>query len=235
MGGSPSTPPAPPQPPSYAQQVNDYIGTLPSQISAMQQYGPQYAQADLALQQQYAPQYKQIQDNLYPELTALRNQLTQQATVGAQNGGLTDAMKQQYQDQFRAEIGGNNGSGIGADYVSRNMVNQAQQYQQFNQNLGLSLIGAQPLYNQAQSTQAAQSIGQGQNSALNYGANTYGNYVGAYASMPGTGGGNLGGVGSALGMGLGALFAAPTGGMSMGMGAMLGGGMGGGLGSSIRY
>lgn len=217
MQDTPSAP-STPQAPSLSQQIQEYIGSLPSIVQAQQQYGPQMEQNNYAIQKQYAPMYKQLQDSLYPELTTLRNQLTSQATIGAQDGGLTPEMRAQYLDQFRSEVGPNAGSGIASDYISRNMINQAQQYKAQNQNLGLSLIGAQPLYQAQQAGQAAQSVGQGYNagSALNYGASTYGNYVGAYGSMYGTNagmlnsqnqmygqvaGGLLGGVGSYMGAG----------------------------------
>jgi hypothetical protein len=179
--------PETPQAPSLSQQIQDYIGSLPSILQAQQQYGPAFEQQNLATQKTFAPQYKQLQDSLYPELAGLRDQLFSQATVGAQNGGMPEYMRNQYLDQFRAEVGANNGSGIGADYISRRMLNQAETYKQYNQNLGLSMIGAQPLY---QAGQAGQSFnanaGYNAGTALNYGAQTYGNYVGAYGSMYGS-------------------------------------------------
>lgn len=179
--------PETPKAPTMTEQIQQYIQSLPSLLSAQQQYGPQFEQINYDTQAKFAPQYQALQQSLNPELTALTKQLTQQATAGAQNDGLPDYMRNQYLDQFRAEAGTNNGSGIGADYVSRNLLNQAQTYKQYNQNLGLSLTGQQPLYQATQAGQQAQSIGQGYNagSALNYGASTYGNYVGAYSSMYG--------------------------------------------------
>jgi hypothetical protein len=178
--------PATPQAPSLSSQIQDYINSLPSILQAQQQYGPAFEQQNLATQKTFAPQYKQLQDSLYPELAGLRDQLFSQATVGAQNGGLPEYMRNQYLDQFRAEVGANNGSGVGADYISRKMLNQAEAYKQYNQNMGMSLIGAQPLY---QAGQAGQSFnanaGYNAGSALNYGASTYGNYVGSYANMYG--------------------------------------------------
>ena len=191
QAAAPNTPNAP----SLSEQIQQYISTLPSMLSAQQQYGPQFEQANYDTQAKFAPMYKQLQDSLYPELAKLRTNLANQAIDGSANGGLTDSMRKQYQDQFRSEVGDNNGSGIAADYVSRGMVNQAQQYQQYNQNLGLSLIGQQPLY---QATQAGQSFnansGYNAGSALNYGQSTYGNYVGAYSGMYGTNGRLTGGM-----------------------------------------
>lgn len=189
MQDTPSQPQTP-QAPSMSDQINQYIQSLPSIVSAQAQYGPQMEANNLAIQKQYAPQYQALQDSLNPELARLRKSITEQAYTGSQDGGMPDYMRNQYLDQFRAEVGGNNGSGIGADYVSRAMLNQANQYKMQNQNLGLSLIGAQPLYQAQQASANASNIGQGYNagSALNYGASTYGNYVGAYSNMYGTNG-----------------------------------------------
>lgn len=175
-----------PQAPSLSEQIQQYISTLPSILSAQQQYGPAFEQQNYDTQAKFAPMYKQLQDSLYPELAKLRTNLANQAIEGSANGGLPDAMKQQYLDQFRSEVGDNNGSGIAADYVSRGLVNQAQQYKQYNQNLGLSLIGQQPLYSAGQSSQSFNAnSGYNAGGALNYGSSTYGNYVGAYNGMYG--------------------------------------------------
>jgi len=50
-------------------------------------------------------------------------------------------MQDQYRSDLLGQLGSNANSGIGADYVSRNLINQQQQYQQYYQNLGLSLPG----------------------------------------------------------------------------------------------
>jgi hypothetical protein len=88
-------------------------------------------------------------------------------------------MKQQYQSDLRAQLGTNAASGIGADYVSRNMLNQQQQYQQYYQNLGLSLAGRQPLVN-AQSPTYTNQLGNYQpGQALQYTSNNYGTFSAA--------------------------------------------------------
>lgn len=138
--------------------------------------------------QQYAPQYKAIQDALYPELANLDKALVNQAATGI-SADLPDALKRQYQDQFRAEIGDNNGSGIGADYVSRNMVAAGEQYRNYYQNMALTLTGRQPLYQATpggyqQNFNAAQNFNYGTTSAFQ--GQAYGNYSNAYSSMYGT-------------------------------------------------
>ena len=133
----------------------------------------------------FAPQYKQIQDALYPELANLDKTLTNQAQAGIESD-MPEYMRQQYQDQFRAEVGGNAGSGIGADYVSRNMIAAGQQYKQSNQNLALSLTGRQALY---QATPGGYQQNFNAANGYNYGATSsfqasgYGNYAGAYSNM----------------------------------------------------
>jgi hypothetical protein len=56
-----------------------------------------------------------------------------------------DWMKQQYQSNVNAQLGTNASSPIGADYMSRGLLQQQQDWKQYYQNLGLSVTGRQPL------------------------------------------------------------------------------------------
>ena len=175
--------PTPPAQPSVQDSAKAYAESLPTIYNAQLEYQPKFEQQNLQLTQQYAPQYKAIQDALYPELAELDKSLTEMAKTGM-NADLPDYLKQGYLDQFRAEVGENNASGIGADYVSRRMMAAGEDYRNNFRNLGLTLTGRQPLY-QSTSFQPAYNATQNFNYGTTSGfqANTYGNYAGAYSSM----------------------------------------------------
>jgi hypothetical protein len=183
MGSTNISQPATPAAPTVGQSASEYAASLPTIYNAQLQYQPQFEQQNLDLIKNFAPQYKAIQDALYPELGALDKTLASQAQAGM-TGEMSDAMKQKYQDQFRAEVGANAGSGIGADYVSRNMITAAEGYKQQNQNLALTLTGRQPLY-QASNMQPAYNATQNYNYGVTSGfqANGYQNYSQGYSSM----------------------------------------------------
>jgi hypothetical protein len=153
-------------------------------------YAPKFAQSELDLTSQYAPQYKALQDSLYPELAKLDTTMTKQAADGVASTELSPALKNQYLDQFRSEVGDQAGSGVGADYVSRSMLNAGVAQQQYYQNMALSLTGRQPLY-QAQSTNIP-NMAQGFNygSVANQLQQGYGNYSSLYGNMYSTNGSN---------------------------------------------
>lgn len=175
-----------PSPPTYGQQLSDYISNYPQLFNLEKQYSPQEAQLQLDILKQYGPEYsaeyqRQLQE-LYPVTSGLQEQL---ATLASQNMGasLPDSLKSQYQDQLRAELGSNVGSGIGSDYVSRNLINLGEDYKKYYQNLGLSLLGNQPLA-QPTSQVPYNSPASGLSGALGYGANTYGSYTQALVNQP---------------------------------------------------
>jgi hypothetical protein len=131
------------------------------------------------------------------------------------SAGLSDAEKQQYQSDMGAQLGSNVGSGIGADYMSRNMLLAQQQRQDYYRNLGLSVAGLQPTA-QAQGASYTSQLSQyNPGQVMGFMGQGYGNQVGAHASMNGSAA-NLSGqkyaanmnlLGSALGAG-GAMGAA---------------------------
>jgi len=97
--------------------------------------------------------------------------------------GLSDAETSQYRSDLGAQLGANAGSGIGADYMSRNMLLQQQQRQDYWRNLGLSVAGRQPLT----TAQPVNSLNYMQNytptANANFVGQGYGNYSNAYSSM----------------------------------------------------
>lgn len=174
--------PTPAPAPSTAEAINAYVASLPALYEAQMKYAPLEAQQQLELTKQYAvpyaQAYQQAQEILYPGTSAL-----QEGLVARAQAGMTEQVPQSMRDQYRsdllAQLGTNASSGIGADYVSRNLINQQQQYNQYYENLGLSLAGRQPLVN-PQTPSYTNQLGNYQpGQGLQYTAGNYGTYTAA--------------------------------------------------------
>ena len=129
---------------------------MPTVFAEQQRQAPLEAQQQLELLQQYGLPLSQaaqrIDQILYPNTSGIQENLAGIATQGANAKELPDWMRKQYASDYSANLGTNAGSGMGAEYVSRNMQQQLYGQQQQYQNMGLSLAGRQPL-TQAQSPQ----------------------------------------------------------------------------------
>jgi len=211
-----STPTPPPQP-STADATQAWADSLPQVYQTQMEYAPLQAAQQVALAQQYAaPMGKamfEAQQQMFPETTALQEQLAGQASQGME-AGVPDWMREQYQENMRAQLGPNALAGSGADYMSRGLLQQGQDWQNYYRNLGLSVAGRQPLA-QPQTPGTTDYMSNFTPTAnMNYMGNTYGNYSNAYSSMYGANaqlqgsqnqmmgqmvGGALGGAGSWLG------------------------------------
>lgn len=183
MGSTKISAPATPAAPTTAQNMQDYVANLPALYNAQLQYSPLFNQQDYEQTATYAPLLKGIQDAMYPNTSALPEQLASQASAGGQNG-MPQYMKDMYADQMRAELGNQAGSGIGADYVSKGMVAQNEAYKQYYNNLGLSVAGLQPLsqssqYQQAYNPSSTYTYGQVANNNMQ----GYGSYSSAFSGM----------------------------------------------------
>jgi hypothetical protein len=143
------------------------------------------------LLKQYGPSlsdyYSSEQQRLTPYTYGLQEQLAKIASDGSQ-GGIPSALQNSYLDKYRAEVGQNAGSPIGADYVSNNLARTAQDYNQYYQGLGLSLINKIPAQANTASTINHPNTATGLSGALGYNQANYGNYVGGVASIPYTNG-----------------------------------------------
>ena len=174
--------PTPPPQPSTADAIKAYVDSLPQLYEAQMKYAPLEAQQQVELAQQYAiplaQAYKSAQETLYPGTSALQESLAAQAQEGM-SGDVPQSLAEQYRSDLRAEVGPNAGAGIGADYVSRNLVNQREQYKNYYQNLGLSLAGRQPLAQPSSPNYTNQLANYNPGQALNYTASNYGVYAGA--------------------------------------------------------
>lgn len=204
MGSTSVSTPAAPAAPTAAESAAQYAAALPIYWENQLKYAPLEAQQQVSLAQQYAlplaNAYKAANDVMYPGTSGLQESLAAQAQTGM-TAGLTDAEKAQYTSDLGAQLGSNAGSGIGADYMSRNMLMQQQGRQDYYRNLALSAAGRQPLTQ----AQPVNSLNYMQNytptANANFVGQGYGNYSNAYSSMYGANA-NLAGQNNAAMMGM---------------------------------
>jgi hypothetical protein len=177
-------PPPTPQP-STADAVKAWVDAMPQVYQAQLEYAPKEAAQQMQMLQQYALPLamtaKTAQEALYPETSALQEQLAGQSSAGMEQG-LTAREREQYGSDVRSLLGDNVASPIGADYYGRSMMDADIARKDYYRNLGLSLAGRQPL---AQPSSPSYSNFMGsftpQNSMSFMGQN-YGNYL--QASRP---------------------------------------------------
>jgi len=185
MGCGSSQPSAPtPQAPTPQDSVNAWVSALPAVYQAQMQYAPQEAAQQVQIAQQsdlpLAQAAQQAQQALYPQVASLNENL---ATIANQNmsGQVPAWMKQQYQSDMNSQLGANAGSGIGADYMSRGLMQQNQNWQQYYQGLGSSVAAGMPMvqpqsagYSNYMSGFTPGGVMQGQNQNYGTAANIYG-------------------------------------------------------------
>jgi hypothetical protein len=218
--------PDPPAQPSTAEGIKAWADTMPQVYETQMKYAPMEAAQQVELAKQYAQPYGEAmltaQKAMYPEEYALRDELMTQAKAGMAEG-VPEWQKEQYLSDLKANIGTNAGSGIGADYVSRGLLQQNQDWQNYYRNMSLSLSGSQPIY-QANQPSTSNYMGnyspssvlgyqqQGYNTAMSGYNAQMGNQGGGWGSALGTiGGGAAGGIGAGLGYGaLSSMFATPA-------------------------
>jgi len=229
MGGSKISMP---QPTSSVDAVKEWVSSMPQVYETQMKYAPQEAAQQVALAQQYAEPlgqaYLTAQKAMYPEQYALQEELMSKARAGMAEG-MPEWAKQSYLDTMRGNLGTNVGSPIGADYTSRGLLQQQNQWQQYYQNMALSLSGSQPIY-QAQSPTTSNYMSNfTPSSVLGYTAQNYGSYANAYSNMNRNSGSPWGSILGTIGGGLLGSF---TGGLGTAAGMALGNKLGS---SSIRY
>jgi hypothetical protein len=194
--------------PTAQGSASDWAAALPTIYQTQLQYAPQQAQQQLDLIQQYggstAKALQDAQNSIYPNTGKLQEQLAGQALAGS-TADVPDWMKQQYQSNMNAQLGTNAASPIGADYMSRGLLQQKQDWQQYYQNMGLSVAGRQPL-TQAGSPQTTDymssftpnSVMTGNNQNYSTAGNIYGSQLNYNQALRGQ---NMNLIGSAIGAG----------------------------------
>lgn len=179
MGGSTKVvTPEPPAPPSTAGSTREWAESLPLVYQTQLQYMPAFSQMA-----------KNINAQLYPETEGLQENLATQAAQGM-TSNVPDWMKEEYQSNMRSQLGTNVSSPIGADYMSRGLLQQKMDWQNMYRQLGLAVSGKQQL---VQSPSYSDMYG-GYTPAANMGFNaqTYSPYASAGASMYGSQAGLMG-------------------------------------------
>lgn len=137
-----------PTAPSTGDAVREWVNSMPQVYQTQMQYAPLQAQQAVDLANQYAGQYGQAlqkaQAGMYPVTSQLQEQLATQAQQGMSQD-VPSWMQDQYRSNVNAQLGNNANSPIGADYMSRGLLQQQQDWKQYYNNLGLSAAGRQPL------------------------------------------------------------------------------------------
>lgn len=173
--------PTPPPAPSATTSISDYVAALPQLFQAQLDYAPKEAAQQVQLAEQYAyplgQAMREAQRGIAPEITNLQDELARQAFEGSRLG-LSEQLKNLYRDEFKALAGENVNAGLGADFVSKNLLDRDLAYRQYNQNLGLSLAGLQPIAQPFAPNVTSQLQGINAGQALNYTAGNYGAQLG---------------------------------------------------------
>lgn len=175
-----------PTAPTTGQSVQDWANALPQIYQTQMEYAPKQAAQQVQLAQQYAGDYGQAmqaaQSGMYPKTTALQENLAGVATEGI-SSQVPDWMQQAYRSNMNAQLGTNVNSPIGADYMSRGLLQQQQDWQRYYQNLGLSVTGRQPL-TQAGTPQTSDYMsGFTPNSVMQSNNQNYGTAAGIYGNQ----------------------------------------------------
>lgn len=140
--------PTPPPAPTLGQNINEYVAAQPKLFALQQQQAPLEAQQQVELAQRYAqPLGQAIRDAQFainPEISNLQVSLANQAMEGSEQGLSADDINF-YNERMNAQLGNQVNSGLGAQYVARNLLDLQLARQDQFRNLGLSLSGFQPI------------------------------------------------------------------------------------------
>jgi hypothetical protein len=117
-------------------------------LDAQLQFQPQFDRAAFESFAELAPQFARVSRDVLeetsPNLARLDDALARQALEGTTQG-LSDDERDMFRDEFKALVGNQVNSGIGADFVARNLLREDLNARRFNQNLGLSLQNKVPI------------------------------------------------------------------------------------------
>jgi hypothetical protein len=186
MGSTSIQQPNPPTPPSVQSSIRDWVQNYPDVFALQQKYAPLEAAQQVQLAQQYAGQlgqaYKTAQEAMYPEETAITKALNQQVLSGM-TSDVPDWMRDEYLSNLRANLGTNIGSPIAADYTSRGLLQQKQDWQNYYRDLGLSITGRQPISTATAPQTSNYMAGFTPNSVMSYNMQGYSPYVSAFTNM----------------------------------------------------
>lgn len=128
--------------------TKEFIDTLPSVLSAIQKYQPEFAQASLEEYQRFAPQFAQVQQDVLnqfnPQQAALGEMLAGQAAQRSTQG-LTPEEIAMYQEQYSSRLGNQQQSPVGATAFAKSLLQQQLAAKAEGQQLGLALSSRLPV------------------------------------------------------------------------------------------
>jgi hypothetical protein len=160
--------PSAPTAPSYQSSIQDYINAYPQLAELQKTYAPQIAQMQ-----------QQTQQQLYPQQAALGENLASVANQGITSGA-PDWYKNQMSDTLSAKFGRNQVfNPLGQQAYGQQYQSGLQNWQNYYNNLGLSLNNKTPLYGASTdiTTQSTPS------SALSYNSNLYNTAANIYGQQ----------------------------------------------------
>lgn len=120
---------------------------MPTILETQLQFQPQFDRATFQSFAELAPEFARVQrealEATSPNLAALDEELAKQALSASQEG-LPEELRENFRNTFVSLVGDPR-SGIGADFVSKQLLEQDLAFRQAAQNLGLSLQGKVPV------------------------------------------------------------------------------------------
>lgn len=147
-GGQKVVQPTPPPAPSTAESIQAFVEAQPTLFQQQQEFAPQEIAQQLALLQQFglptAQAIQGIQAQLFPETSAIQEELAAESRAGIAQGAPED-VRERFRSDVAANLGTNVGSPIGATGTARALAELDEQFRQQSRNTALSLAGRQPL------------------------------------------------------------------------------------------
>lgn len=144
----PATPSIPGPTPSTAEAIQEYVKAQPQLLQQQLEIAPKEAQQQLDLLRQYgqpfAEEARRIQSTLTPETVALQEQLARDVQAGI-NDPFSEAEKRAIISDLNAQLGRNVEAGSGDVFRAKAFAGERFARQQNFRNLGLALIGSQPV------------------------------------------------------------------------------------------
>jgi hypothetical protein len=148
MGGTKIVQPTPPAAPTPGQSAKEFAAALPDILAAQLEFQPQFDQAAFESFQELAPQFarvsRQVLEETTPTLASLDEELAKQA-LEQSTVGLSQEERDIFKEQFKSLTGTQVSSGLGGEFVGRNLALANLQARQAGQNLALSLQGKVPV------------------------------------------------------------------------------------------
>jgi len=143
-GGTKIVQPQPPPQPTAAQSAKEFAAALPTILETQLRFQPEFDRATFESFQELGPEFARVAretlSSFAPTLASLDEELSQQALELSEQG-LSESARDLFREEFKALAGNQVNSGLGADFVARNLVREQLAAQQQGRNLGLAIQG----------------------------------------------------------------------------------------------